>query len=192
MELELARHVVFFLVLIVSAQTDIARNCVYNWVTFPGIALGLILAALSSIESGSWAPLLASALGFGTGLVALGLFWWKGQVGAGDVKMMAAVGALQGYPAIFAILFYSALVGSVLGIGMVLWKGELWKTLRGAGNVLLLRGQGNLSVPQEPAAAPAGAIAEAGAASAPGGVTIPFGFAIAVGGIWSWIEMHLR
>lgn len=179
MVIDLARELVFFAVLIVSAWTDIARGHVYNWVTFPGIMLGFGLAVLSCLDTGQAGPVVSSLAGLAIGFAALGLFCWKGHVGAGDVKLMAAVGALQGYPAIMGILFYSALVGSILGIVTVLTRGEFWARLRGAGQALVLK------------SATAPVATEAGAAATPGGVTIPFGFAIAVGGMYTWVLTHL-
>ncbi len=179
MILDLTREIAFFGLITACAYTDIARGQVYNHLTLPAIVLGLVLAAASALAVGSWAPLVASAAGLAIGFGALYLFFRAGQLGGGDVKLMAAVGALQGYPRILSILFFAALVGSVLGIGAALWRGQLWKSLRGAGRTLVLRPD-----------APQLAEAETGGLGGPVGPTIPFGFAIAAGGIWAWILYH--
>jgi prepilin peptidase CpaA len=43
-----------------------------------------------------------------------------GGMGAGDVKLMAAVGALVGYPAIIQVFLYTAIAGGVIALLVLL------------------------------------------------------------------------
>lgn len=180
MVLDIAREITFFLLIVICAYTDIAKGHVYNWATLPALAVGIGLAALASLDQHSAAPVASCGIGLFIGYVTLYLFYRIGQLGGGDVKLMGAVGALQGYPLIISTLFFSALVGSVVGIAVALFTGRFWESLRGAGKALVLKSD-----------APALAGAESGGMSPQAGVTIPFGFAIAAGGIWAWIQFHM-
>jgi prepilin peptidase CpaA len=58
--------------------------------------------------------------------------WLLGWMGAGDVKLMAAVGAWLGFPlGVFAALA-SLIAGGVISIVVAIRKGALWKSLKGA------------------------------------------------------------
>jgi prepilin peptidase CpaA len=50
-------------------------------------------------------------------------------LGAGDCKLFAAVGALQGWHPLIWIILYSLLAGGVLGIIVALWRGVLRRSL---------------------------------------------------------------
>jgi len=50
-------------------------------------------------------------------------------MGAGDVKLMAAVGALVGWERWFGIFFVTALIGGLMALILVLARGRLKKTL---------------------------------------------------------------
>jgi prepilin peptidase CpaA len=51
-------------------------------------------------------------------------------MGGGDVKLMAAVGALKGYPFIVSALFYSLIVGIVIGVAMLIWNRKTVRTFK--------------------------------------------------------------
>ena len=50
-------------------------------------------------------------------------------MGAGDVKLMAAIGALVGWEHWFGIFFITALIGGAMAIILVVFRGRLKKTL---------------------------------------------------------------
>ena len=52
-----------------------------------------------------------------------------GGTGGGDAKLLAAIGAIDGYPLIIDVLFYSFLVGGAMALTVAIWQGRLWATL---------------------------------------------------------------
>lgn len=60
-----------------------------------------------------WGSMLA---GLAVGLVCSGFFFVLGGLGGGDVKLIAALGAVLGHPAIWPALFWIALAGAVLSL----------------------------------------------------------------------------
>ncbi len=90
----------------IAAYTDIKRGRVYNALTFPAMALGLILNGAFWRTDGLVQSVGAGALAFALLLVPVLL---KG-VGAGDLKLLVAVGMLEGVPFLLPTFLYSALV----------------------------------------------------------------------------------
>ena len=56
----------------------------------------------------------------GPPLYALVIFHIAGGMGAGDVKLMAAVGCLAGLPHVTFLLVFTAIAGGVMGVGLAL------------------------------------------------------------------------
>ena len=87
--------------------------------------LGLGAAA---IEDGL-AGLTDSALGLA---IAGGLFLpfcLLGVVGGGDMKLMAAVGAITGWPMVLRVLCDTCIAGGLIAVAIMAWKGILLTTL---------------------------------------------------------------
>ncbi len=105
--------------LVVAAVIDGLQLKVPNWLTFPMIVSGWVY---SSVLSGYpwWEGLLYSLLGTAVGLLLLLPAYAIGGMGAGDVKLMAGIGAwVWGGVTIYAFAF-SALAGGVIAVCMVL------------------------------------------------------------------------
>ena len=116
-------HVWFVtLTLIVAAVIDGIQLKVPNWITFPMIATGWIFCTYVDGASGLGWSLFATGVGLGLLLPAYAI----GGMGAGDVKLMAGIGAWMGVEATFYGFCVSAVLGGVIAVGMVLIQG-LWK-----------------------------------------------------------------
>lgn len=131
---------VLAVVLVVSAVTDIRCGKIFNVVTYPAIAIGLIghtlLGGLGG-EGGSMGlagALIGLAVGFGPMLAA----WAAGGIGGGDAKLMAAVGALAGWRFTLAAMFYGFLVAGVMAIAVILKRRIARETLGRIGRFLYL------------------------------------------------------
>lgn len=121
--LDLLQHVILIIVVIISAITDIKWGIIPNKVSLFGVLIGLLFG----IIKGSF---LFHFLGLVMGFFTLGIIFiaFPGGLGAGDVKMASAIGALIGPKLTLSTIFLSFFLGALFGIGLVLFKGKSIKT----------------------------------------------------------------
>jgi prepilin peptidase CpaA len=62
--------------------------------------------------------------------------------GGGDVKLMAALGALLGVEAWLRVFLISAILGGVIALGLVIWRGVLGETFKRVSFVVRSLGRG--------------------------------------------------
>ena len=104
---------------------EIKSRRIPNWLTLGGIALGIGAAAIENGLEG----LTDSALGLA---IAGGLFLpfcLLGVVGGGDMKLMAAVGAITGWPMVLRVLCDTCIAGGLIAVAIMAWNGVLLTTL---------------------------------------------------------------
>jgi prepilin peptidase CpaA len=106
------------LVLIVAAYIDGKQLRVPNWITFPMVLAGLAYNAWA----GGLAGFGAGFFGMIVGLVCLLPLYSVGGMGAGDVKLMAGIGAWLGWELTFFAFCVSTVVGAVMAVVMVLFS----------------------------------------------------------------------
>ena len=114
---------------IVAAVTDLWKFKVHNLLTIPLLLSGVVFHAVSDGWSGAGGSLLGLLFGF----VVLLVPYLIGGLGAGDVKLMAGVGAWLGMPATFYVFAISSIAAGVYGLILVLTNGsarELWVRLQ--------------------------------------------------------------
>lgn len=107
--------------LVVAAIIDGLKLKVPNWITFPMIISGWVYSAVLSPNPGI-EGLCLSLVGTAVGLALLLPAYAIGGMGAGDVKLLAGVGAWMWGTVTFFAFALSAVVGGVLAIGMVVFK----------------------------------------------------------------------
>lgn len=123
-------------VALVSAVTDWRRGEIPNWLTLPPLVIGPVfwfLAGGAGVEG-------AKQMGWSVmGLLVCGLvpylLFRKGAIGGGDVKIVAAMGALAGLYHGLEFALAGFLVAGVYALGRLAWEGKLLRTL---GNSLFL------------------------------------------------------
>jgi prepilin peptidase CpaA len=143
MPLDLAIETILAATVITAAVTDFRSSRVPNWLTFPVTGLALVLYYLQAGPQG----LLFSAGGWLAGFGLLIGLYALGGTGAGDVKLLAAVGALSGTSRVFSIFLYTAVFGGVYALGIVVYSMvtkwgwvDAGRRLRAEGATLFLTG----------------------------------------------------
>ena len=111
----------------VAIYTDVRWGKIFNALTVPVVLAGLVL----NFVWGGTAGLARSAEGIGLGLALFLVSALFGRLlGGGDVKLLMAMGALQGPHFLMWTLFYMALAGAALAIGVAVYHGVLGQRLR--------------------------------------------------------------
>ena len=125
---------------LVGSVTDVRSRRIPNFITMPAFLLGLAL----HLALGGWMQLL-NALGAGLicGLVFL-VFYIAGGMGAGDVKLMTAVGCLAGLSHVTYLLVLTSLAGGAMAVVVALARGRLQQTLMNVGEIATHHGQAGL------------------------------------------------
>jgi prepilin peptidase CpaA len=105
-------------VLIVAAVIDGRQLRVPNWLTYPLLISGWVYSTVAF----GWDGLGLSLAGTLAGLGLLLPLYAIGGMGAGDVKLLAGVGAWIHATHTFHAFCVSAIVGGLISLGMVLWR----------------------------------------------------------------------
>lgn len=109
--------VILVAALVAASLTDIAHRRIPNAITYPLAAFGLLYHLHASGMNG----LIFSITGILAGAALLLVFHLLGKMGAGDVKLMAAVGSILGPAVVLTASLYSALAGGLYAL-LVLWR----------------------------------------------------------------------
>jgi prepilin peptidase CpaA len=117
----------------VATFTDLRSRRIPNWLVFPFLAAGLIFSTLHNGWHGAWMSLAGMALGLGI----LGLFFWMGGMGAGDVKLCAAIGAWIWPSQLVIALVVMGIAGGLMALGWAVWGGFLKDLFSGTGSLIL-------------------------------------------------------
>jgi Flp pilus assembly protein protease CpaA len=115
---------------IVATVTDVRRFKIYNALTIPLLFTGFAFHAVA----GGWDGLTGSVAGAGVGFATLFLPFLLGAMGAGDVKLIAAMGAWLGTEAILIIVLVGCVLTSLYAIALIFRRGGLTAVF---GNILL-------------------------------------------------------
>lgn len=152
------------LILTVSAGVlDWRSRRIPNWLTVPSFFLGIILHAVL----GGWRGTLFAVEGAGLALGLLLVPVLMRLLGAGDWKLMGAVGAFTG-PAMFLfVLLASVLVSGVIAIVHMLQMRRVKETLRNM--LVLVRGFAAFGIKPNPRVS----------LDNPGSLKLPYGVAVA-------------
>lgn len=119
--------------MIVITFIDLDVQIIPDSITLPGIVISLIAGSLILPD-----PFMRSSLlGFrdaAIGLASGGFLFYliavlsKGGMGGGDIKMMAMIGAFSGWKSVLLTTFAGSLLGSLVGISLMIFKGKGRKT----------------------------------------------------------------
>jgi len=157
----------------VAGWTDWRSRRIPNWLTVPGLLVGIAANAVA----GGWGGLKTSLLGAGLGLLVLLPFVFIRSLGAGDWKLAGALGAFLGWRALADVLMGSVFVAGIMALGLVIYKRRMKETLRNIGR--LLASMFTLRMPGDEVSL-----------DNPRSLKVPYGVALALTtllyGVWNW------
>lgn len=113
-------------VLVICVVTDLKSRKIYNNVIFPSLLLAFLLNGILF----GWTGLVSSLLGFGCGLAILLVPYLMGGMGAGDVKLLALIGAIKGTTFVFISAIYMGLIGGLIGLLILLFRKGVLKRIQ--------------------------------------------------------------
>ncbi len=117
--------VLLLCLLLIATVTDVTQHKVYNWLTYPGIVAGIALNSFGFgvITIGSVLErLLQSLAGFGAcGFIMLVCFVFF-NMGGGDVKLIAMIGAFLGLENGIQAILWTFVLGAILGLVLLIWQ----------------------------------------------------------------------
>jgi len=133
----------FALALLILFFTDLETMLLPDVITLPGVLAGILLAPWNPLlahQAGALAPMLQALTGAagGAGLILAVMLAWRlwsryrfsGEVseemrsgmGQGDLKMLAFIGAFVGLRQVFYVTFGAAVLGSLVGLALMLGR----------------------------------------------------------------------
>src|SRR4030042_2674312 len=119
----------FVAALIVITVIDLYHQIIPDVISLPGIGVGL-LASLIIPQHTFFNSLIGILLGGGSLFLVATLYQWffkREGMGGGDVKLLAMIGAFLGWKAVLLTIFLSSLIGSILGITIIVLQGKNFK-----------------------------------------------------------------
>lgn len=121
----LFRDLFFVSILMIIFVYDLKYGYILDKVTIPAMFVGLILNLILGI---SWQNLFL-ATGIGGGFFLAQFLISKGRwIGGGDIRMGALMGLFLGWPQILVALFFSYILGAIIGVGLIFLKKKKWKS----------------------------------------------------------------
>jgi prepilin peptidase CpaA len=166
-------------ILIVAAVIDGRKLKVPNWITFPLIISGWLASGIIYGWAGVGASLWGTAIGLGLLLPAYAI----GGMGAGDVKLLAGVGAWVGATQTFWAFIVSAILGAIIAVIMVVvsrkWRHHQKQFFSIMTEIMVIKSPSKLS--------------EIAAERKPSMMLLPYGIPIAIGtiGYFAYLGMTL-
>lgn len=116
----------FIASLIVITVIDLYHQIIPDVISLPGIGVGLlgsfVLPQLTFLNS-----LIGVLLGGGSLFLVATFYHWlfkREGMGGGDVKLLAMIGAFLGWKAVILTILLSSLIGSIMGIIVMMVKGK--------------------------------------------------------------------
>ena len=117
----------------IAIAYDITTRRIPNWLILAGLVVGVACSLFVSTDSAS--GIENSLLGALTGLAIMLPLYFVRAMGAGDAKLMAAIGAFLGPMQVVGAALLTFIAGGVLALSVALWSRSLLRVL---GNLRLM------------------------------------------------------
>ena len=125
--------ILFLLVILpIAAMYDIRFHKIPNWLTFPTMVAGIAFYTCMAGSKG----LIFSVEGLLLGTAFFMVFYVCAGMGAGDVKLMGAIGGILGPEGVFAAFLGTALIGGIYAMVLLKLHGRLKETVKRYGEIL--------------------------------------------------------
>lgn len=114
---------------LIGAAYDVKGRRVPNFLTGPALCFGLALHA----SFGGWRDLAMAAIAALVSGLVFFIFYLAGGMGAGDVKLIAAVACVAGLPRVGHLLIFTALAGGAMAMLLILARRCFKQTISNLG-----------------------------------------------------------
>jgi prepilin peptidase CpaA len=116
---------VLLIILAICVVTDLRERKIYNVVIFPALLLTFVIQGIDLGLLG----LKTAGIGFLVGFGLLLIPYFLGGMGAGDVKLLALIGALKGASFVFYTAIYMGILGALMALGIILFRSGAMKAV---------------------------------------------------------------
>jgi prepilin peptidase CpaA len=112
-----ALALVFPVLLTLGAIADLRRYLIPNWISLvlAVLAVPALLLAGADLTAVFWHLTVGLAV-----LALMSILFFRGMIGGGDVKLIAAAACWTGWPLIIALIFYIAIAGGLLAVVLII------------------------------------------------------------------------
>jgi len=115
--------------LLIASVSDLRLRKIPNWLTYPTMIVGIFFyTGFKGLEG-----FIFSIEGLGVGIAVLIIPYLLGGIGAGDVKLMGAVGGFLGPKGVFIAFLFTSIVGGIYAIVLLALHGyfdRYWAILK--------------------------------------------------------------
>jgi prepilin peptidase CpaA len=129
------------IVLAVATFTDLRSRRIPNWLVLPFLLAGIAVSPWRQNWPGigrglGWHGIGQSLAGLGLGILIYGFLFWMGGMGAGDVKLCAAIGAWIGPGQLLIALVIAGMAGGIMVLCWAAFGGFFKELFTGAGDLV--------------------------------------------------------
>jgi len=128
-------------VILIAVAFDLRVRRIPN----PLVVIALVFALAYHVHLSGYAGLIFCLKGFGIGILLLLLPFIMGGIGAGDVKLLAVIGAIKGSAFVFSTFLWMAIWGGVIAVIILISRKQLKETVSRLGKGVILAGLGIVS-----------------------------------------------
>lgn len=107
-------------ILAIAVITDLHWHKIPNWITFPAMMCGMTYGTIINGAQGFFFSSLGLAAGIGLLIMAYAI----GGMGAGDVKLMGAIGSFLGAKNVLWACLFSCIFGALYALMIIIKKGN--------------------------------------------------------------------
>ena len=119
-------------VVVLASVTDLRSRRIPNWLVLPFLVAGIVVSGWLHGRGG----IGRSLAGAGLAVLFCGFLYWLGGLGAGDLKLCAAIGAWLGPHQLFVAQVATGIVGGLWVLVWAVYDGFLADLLKSTGHLV--------------------------------------------------------